>query len=127
MPSSAAWKRYAIACLVLVFLITAGYLLAPPQELDSPHLTPIAPLPQPAGIRLAFNHAHSNIYTDPYRDIQRYGDDLEAFLVTEITRATETVDMAVQELNLPRIARALAGASASGCTSTTDFGEYLYP
>ena len=41
-----------------------------------------APLPQDPYIQVYFNQSQASAYTDPYRRIQRHGDDLEAVLAT---------------------------------------------
>ena len=52
--------------------------------------------------------------TEPYRQITRSGHDLEQLMVYSINSARESVDVAVQELRLPRIAQALAHRHRSG-------------
>jgi phosphatidylserine/phosphatidylglycerophosphate/cardiolipin synthase-like enzyme len=72
------------------------------------------PLPQDPNIQVYFNQAQSAAYTDPYRQRQRLGDDLEAVIVEAIAAAQVSVDVAVQELTLPRIAQALRDKYQSG-------------
>ncbi|WP_218081148.1 phospholipase D-like domain-containing protein [Anthocerotibacter panamensis] len=81
----------------------------PPEELK-----PIAPLPQAPNLRVYFNQNHASTYTDPYRQIRRYGDDLEAIVVAEVNKAQTSLDLAVHELNLPHIAQAIAARSRAG-------------
>ncbi|MBL7665042.1 MAG: hypothetical protein JNM93_07905 [Bacteriovoracaceae bacterium] len=57
-----------------------------------------------------FNHAEYNSYTDPYRNIPRNGDDLEAVLLHYISQAKSSILVAIHELRLPRVAQALADA-----------------
>ncbi len=73
-------------------------------------------LPQDAQIQVYFNHllAKGANYKDPYRNIQRPGDNLEEVLVAGINSAQQTIDVAVQEINLPLIAAALARKQQSG-------------
>ena len=73
-------------------------------------------LPQDEFIQVYFNHRQTGkqTYTDPYRQIERGGDNLEAIIIQEIEAANSTIDLAVQELNLPLVARALAKSHSSG-------------
>ncbi len=73
-----------------------------------------APLPQDPLIQVYFNHEPSTEYTEPYRQQRRDGDDLEAQIVEVIASAKSTVDLAVQELRLPKIAQALAERRQAG-------------
>lgn len=72
------------------------------------------PLPQHPLIQVYFNHTESAQYQDPLRQQQRSGDDLEQKIVDAITSAKFTVDVAVQELRLPRIAQALVDKQKAG-------------
>lgn len=72
-------------------------------------------LPQDDFIQAYFNHRENDrTYTDSYRQIERPGDDLEAVIINGISQANSTVDLAVQELNLPLIAQALVKSHKSG-------------
>ena len=73
-------------------------------------------LEQDKFIQVYFNHRHTEPlqFTDPYRQIKRSGDDLEAVILEEIATAKSSIDLAVQELNLPRIALALARQHRAG-------------
>lgn len=71
------------------------------------------PLPQHPLIQVYFNHTESSQYQDPLRQ-QRSGDDLEQKIVDAVTSAKFTVDVAVQELRLPRIAQALVDKQKAG-------------
>lgn len=72
------------------------------------------PLPQDPLIQVYFNQAQSASYTDPYRQRKRLGDDLEQVIVEAIAAAQVAVDVAVQELQLSRIAQALRDKYRSG-------------
>jgi phosphatidylserine/phosphatidylglycerophosphate/cardiolipin synthase-like enzyme len=61
-----------------------------------------------------FNQDEASSYTDPYRGIHRIGSDLESLILSEIESATKTLDIAVQELRLPNVARALARKQGEG-------------
>lgn len=74
----------------------------------------LAPLSQHPLIQVYFNQAQSSSYTEPYRHQVRPGDDLEQLIVTSITSAKATIDVAVHELRLPRIAKALAERRKAG-------------
>ncbi|MEM9244457.1 MAG: phospholipase D-like domain-containing protein, partial [Cyanobacteria bacterium P01_F01_bin.153] len=71
-------------------------------------------LPQDQYIQVYFNHNPVAEFTDPYRQIRRPGDDLEQVLVDAINQATRTVDVAVQEIRLPKVAQALVNRHKSG-------------
>ncbi len=73
-------------------------------------------LPQDEFIQVYFNHRETNneTYREPYRKIERPGDNLESIIIQEIAAAEHTIDLAVQELNLPLIAQALVKSHNSG-------------
>lgn len=72
------------------------------------------PLPQDPFVRVYFNHNQSSEYLEPYRQQRRTGDDLEQVIVDTIVAAKSTVDVAVQELRLPKIAQALVERKKAG-------------
>lgn len=72
------------------------------------------PLPQDPFVKVYFNHAESGSYREPYRKQTRSGDDLEQLIVDVIATAKSTVDVAVQELRLPKIAKALVDRKQAG-------------
>ncbi|MBC76408.1 MAG: competence protein ComE [Halobacteriovoraceae bacterium] len=65
-------------------------------------------------ISVYFNHLESESYTDPYRNITRPGQDLEKVIIDTILEADTSIDVAVQELRLPNIAKALAVKALQG-------------
>ena len=73
-------------------------------------------LAQDEFIQVYFNHRETQkqTYTEPYRQIERGGDNLEAILIEGIAAANSTIDIAVQELNLPLVAQALVKSHRSG-------------
>ncbi|MGB3616172.1 MAG: hypothetical protein WBA10_20430, partial [Elainellaceae cyanobacterium] len=79
---------------------------------DPPPLQPA--LPQDSAIQTYFNHAESSRYHHPYRGQLRPGDNLEQVIVDAIAAAQVSIDMAVQEINLPDIATALAERQRAG-------------
>ena len=92
-----------LLCLTLI----TGCKRSPRQPSD---------LSQDEFIRAYFNHRETRkkTYTDIYRKVKRNGDDLEAVIIREIAAANFTIDLAVQELNLPLIAQALVKSHRSG-------------
>ena len=63
---------------------------------------------------MAFNHRRGNRYLSPLTDEWRNGDDLEQLLIEGIDATEHSVEMAVQELTLPEVARALIRAHRRG-------------
>lgn len=72
------------------------------------------PLPQDTYIRVFFNQRASGGYREPYRRLRRPGDNLEQVLLDAIAQSTVSVDVAVQELNLPQMAQALIDRAQAG-------------
>jgi len=76
--------------------------------------TLLDPLPQDAQIQVYLNHSQAASYQHPYRSVVRYGDDLEQILVEAIEGAEVSVEVAIQELRLPKIAQALGQKFQAG-------------
>lgn len=74
----------------------------------------LAPLPQDAFVQVYFNHSSSAKYQESDRQITRVGDNLEQEIIKAIAAAQSSIDVAVQELRLPRIAQALVARSQAG-------------
>lgn len=74
----------------------------------------VPPLEQHPQIQVFFNQNQAAKYTDPYRKIERLGDNLEKIIVDNINAAKSSLDIAVQELRLPNIALAIADAKVRG-------------
>ncbi len=74
----------------------------------------LSPLPQDPFVEVYFNQNPVLDYSEPYRGITRSGDDLEQLIVDTINSATSTVEVAIQELQLPNIAIAIAQKHQSG-------------
>lgn len=72
------------------------------------------PLPQHPLIQVYTNHNPLNRYQEPYRNQTRPGDNLEQIIVDQIRQARNSVDVAVQELRSPLIAKALGDRAAAG-------------
>ena len=100
-------QRYFLYIFLLIFP------LAGCQRVDSYNQRP-APLPQDPLVQVYFNHSESSEYKEPYRQQTRLGDDLEKQIVNAITHSKSTVDVAVQELRLPKIAQALVDRQKAG-------------
>ena len=73
-----------------------------------------ADLAQPEGIEVLFNHRDGRRYRSPLTGAWRNGDDLEQTLVDAIDAAESEVLVAIQQLTLPRIAKALIAAQQRG-------------
>ena len=74
----------------------------------------VAPLPQDPFVQVYFNHSQASRYTDPYRQHKRPGDNLEQVIIEAIEAAQFSVDVAIHELRLPGIARALQDRHRAG-------------
>ncbi len=74
----------------------------------------LPPLPQQPQLQVYFNHSQAAHYTEPYRSIERYGDNLEQILIDNIRAARISLDVAIHELRLPGVAAALAERHQSG-------------
>jgi phosphatidylserine/phosphatidylglycerophosphate/cardiolipin synthase-like enzyme len=77
-------------------------------------LQKLAALPQHSKIQVYMNHSEASSYTDPYRKIERSGDNLEQILIDQILSAKSTIDVAVQEIRLPNIVNALYRQKQAG-------------
>jgi len=95
----------------LAILLALG--LSACQQGYSQPLRP-SPLPQDDLIQVYTNHEPASRYTEPYRKQTRDGDDLEQKIVETIATAHSTIDVAVQELRLPKIAAALVERQSAG-------------
>lgn len=81
----------------------------------APLLTPKAkPLPQDPSLQVYTNHNPAQTYRDRDRSVTRPGDDLEQIILKEIRQATRSIDIAVQEIRLPKIAQALRNKHNKG-------------
>lgn len=65
-------------------------------------------------VKAYFNQNTQNSYIEPYRGFERNGDNLEQVVVDQIKSAKSSVWLAVQELRLPGIAKALAEQKKKG-------------
>ncbi|MDY7023113.1 MAG: phospholipase D-like domain-containing protein, partial [Cyanobacteriota bacterium] len=71
-------------------------------------------LPQDPNIQAYFNQSVASVYSEPYRQKTRFGDNLEQTIIDAIESANSTIDVAVQEFRLPQIAEALAKQHQAG-------------
>ncbi|MBU6229545.1 MAG: competence protein ComE [Cyanobacteria bacterium REEB459] len=99
---------FLIGLIVTVALSDYGRSLAP--------LPTLTPLVQDSFVRVYFNQSQAGVYRDPYRHLTRYGDNLEQVIIDAIDSAQHSIEVAVQELNLPGIAAALARRHRQGVT-----------
>jgi phosphatidylserine/phosphatidylglycerophosphate/cardiolipin synthase-like enzyme len=95
-------------------LSIVSYLLFLNSCQNSPQKLP--PLPQDSAIQVYFNHNQSEgkEYLESYRNIVRNGDNLEAIMIEQINSANKSLDIAVQEINLSQLARAIVAKKEQG-------------
>lgn len=98
--------------ILLAAILTLNVACQSPQISDSRP----SPLPQQKDLQVYFNHnlAKGAEYQEPYRNIRRNGDNLEHIIVDVINSAKTSIDIAVQEFNLPQVALALAERHKAG-------------
>ncbi len=82
-----------------------------PTSLEIPTQTHI---PQDPLVQVYFNQFQGSSYKEPYREVTRPGDNLEQVIIDTITSSQFTVDVAVQELRLPKISHALLQRRQAG-------------
>lgn len=99
--------RYFSCIFLLLFTLTICERVKSGNQL-------LEPLPQDPLIQVYFNNSESSEYRESYRQKTRLGDDLETQIVDTISQAKSTVDIAVQELRLPKVAQILAQKQKEG-------------
>ncbi|HEY9645538.1 MAG TPA: phospholipase D-like domain-containing protein, partial [Chroococcidiopsis sp.] len=104
------WVRLGLFFAVGLLLVT-GFSLWKRTSALPPTL---APLPQDSLIQVYFNHSQASTYVEPYRHKERYGDNLEQIIIDTINSAQVSVDVAIHELHLPGVARALRDRHQAG-------------
>lgn len=72
------------------------------------------PLSQDPYVKVYFNHNQASVYTEPYRKVTRYGDNLEQVIIDALNQAQSSIDVAVHELNLPAVAQVLCDRTQAG-------------
>ena len=103
--------------LILLFISSSLFLaLSGCKKNNAPEIIRPQPLPQDELIKVYFNQnqAEGANYTDPYRNIDRSGDNLEQIIIDNIEDAEATIEIAVQEFRLPKIAQSLAKKQQNG-------------
>ena len=65
-------------------------------------------------VKAYFNHNPRTSYSEPYRNVTRQGDNLEKVILDQIQTARKSIFIAVQELRLPLVAKALILKKAQG-------------
>ncbi len=100
-------NSFTLSFLSLTFFTTACQQVQPQSK-------PLHPLPQDPLVQVYVNHTQSSEYTETYREQTRPGDDLERQIIETISQAKSTIDIAVQELRLPKLAQALAEKHKKG-------------
>ncbi|MGI0483458.1 phospholipase D-like domain-containing protein [Geminocystis sp. CENA526] len=101
-------KIISLSLSIVSYLFFLNGCQNPPQKLP--------PLPQDSAIQVYFNHnqAQGKEYLEPYRNIVRHGDNLEAIMIEAINSANTSLDIAVQEINLSQLARAIVAKKQEG-------------
>ena len=107
------WRDWVAAVFIIAMGLALGGCRAGRDSTGSQASLP-EPLPQDPQVEVFLNYNPSQRYADPYRQIERPGDDLEAKIVAEIAAATQSIDVAVQEFRLPAVARALVERQQAG-------------
>lgn len=102
------WALFLLVGLLLFLAISFG------RNSQSAVVPTARALPQDPYIQVYFNHSQANVYTEPYRQIKRQGDDLEQVIVDSILQARQSIDVAVHEINLPKVALALRDRMQAG-------------
>ena len=106
------YPRARKAVLFVLFLICGFVLvnsLRPALETKFVNL-----LPQDPAVKVYFNHNQVAKYEDPYRHFSRKGDNLEQQIIDAINNAQSTVNVAVMEFRLPKVAQALIRKHETG-------------
>ena len=107
-------RRSFLLLASLGFILTLNLGCRSPWTLQQGQVNRPPPLPQHPQIEAYFNQNPAHHYTDPYRHISRNGDNLEQLLIDTIENAQERIDIAVQELRLPKLAQAIARQHQAG-------------
>lgn len=99
---------FSTICLVpLVFFLLNYYRLQPQSKR-------LQPLPQDLLVQVYMNNAQSSEYSELDSGQTRLGDDLEKQIINTIRGAKFSVDVAIQELRLPRVVQALVEKQKAG-------------
>ncbi len=109
-----AVRRSFFLLASLGFILSLSFGCRSPWTIQEGQVNRPPPLPQHPQIEAYFNQNPAQQYRDPYRDISRNGDNLEQLLIETIENAQERIDIAVQELRLPKLAQAIARQHQAG-------------
>jgi phosphatidylserine/phosphatidylglycerophosphate/cardiolipin synthase-like enzyme len=107
------WQLGLFGLILLLLCGGAAFLFLRPQTKRSKLNSLLPPLPQHPQIKVYMNQQQANSFVD-LRGIDRYGDDHEGIILDFIKSANRSVDVAVQEFRLPRVARAVIDKHRSG-------------
>ncbi|MEL6604339.1 MAG: phospholipase D-like domain-containing protein [Cyanobacteria bacterium J06614_10] len=108
-------RRWLMFCALGLCITVGSSLWRLSRAHQNTQVRPLVdPLPQDPHLQVFFNQSEASVYADPYRQVNRHGDDLEQVIITAINQAEQSVDVAVQALNLPAIARALVDSTQRG-------------
>lgn len=105
------FKLFRNTVLILLLFIS-GFLLV--NNLKPSKETLLPPLPQDPAVKVYFNQNQASSYEDSYRQFTRKGDNLEQQIIDAINQAKFSVDLAVMEFRLPKVANALIVAHNRG-------------
>jgi phosphatidylserine/phosphatidylglycerophosphate/cardiolipin synthase-like enzyme len=112
MPQFSRSRTARMALLLCGLSLTVTACRKP--DAGAVQLKGMEPLPQDADIKVYTNQNPANTFTDRYLNRSRFGDDLEQVIIEAINSASQSIDIAVQELRLPGIAKALQEKQRQG-------------
>src|SRR5919199_5932411 len=109
------YRKYPQARRAILFILCLTFGIVLVNNLrPAPTLELVKPLPQDPAVKVYFNHNQASRYEDPYRHFKRKGDNLEQQIIDAINNAQSTVDVAVMEFRLPKVAEALIAKHSAG-------------
>lgn len=100
--------------LIPLLLLALGILGLSRQQKLSLQLQQVPALPQDPLIQVYLNHNPAATFQEVYRSTTRPGDDLEQIVIDAIQSSRGSLEVAVQELRLPRVAEAIAERHRAG-------------
>jgi len=98
----------------LPLLLALGLLGLSRQQKLQLQIQQVPALPQDPLIQAYLNQNPAATFQEPYRSLTRPGDDLEQLIIEAIQSSRSSLEIAVQELRLPRIAQAIAERHRAG-------------
>jgi len=111
--SNLLWQLGLVGLILLLLLGGAAFLFFRPQTKHTKLKSLLPPLPQHPQVQVYMNQQQANSFVDP-RGIDRYGDDHESLILEFVNSANRSIDIAVQEFRLPRVAKAVIAKQRSG-------------